>query len=102
MPDFLVDLGIKVITPILIGFATPFVVDAIKRANAFVDRSPAYVKQGLALAVAAGATALTHAFGVPVPADLGAWDSEVVKVFLSAALAVAIKQGRQLRAAQGD
>lgn len=93
----MLDLAVKILTPILIGFAVPFCVDALKRAVGFIDRSPAYVKQGIAVAVAAGATALTHAFGVPVPTDLALWDAEVVKVLLAAAIGVAVKQAKQLK-----
>lgn len=93
-----IDLAVKILSPILIGFVVPFAVDALKRTNAFIDRAPAYVKQGLAVAVAAAATALTHAFGVPLPADLAQWDAEVIKVLFAAALGVAVKQARQLKA----
>lgn len=91
------DLAVKIISPILIGFAVPFAVDAVKRAVGFIDRAPAYVKQGVAVAVAAAATALTHAFGVPLPADLALWDGEVLRVLFAAALGVAVKQAKQLK-----
>ena len=92
-------LALKVLTPILVGFATPFAVDAIKHANKFVDASPPYVKQGLAMAVAAAATALTTILGADVPANLAEWDGEVVNVMVSGFLAIAIKQHKQLKKA---
>ena len=93
-----IDLAMKIVSPILIGFAVPFIVDALKRAIGWLDRAPAPIKQGAAVAVAAAITALTHAFGVPLPTDLAMWDAEVIKVLMAAALGVAIKQAKQLRA----
>ena len=91
------DLAMKVAGPLIIGFVTPFIVDLIKKANKWLDKAPAYIKQSVAIAVAALATGLTHLLGVPLPADLAAWDTEVIKVLVAGFLAIAIKQHKQLR-----
>lgn len=94
-------LGLKILSPIIIGFITPFALDGIKRMVAFVDKSPAYVKQGLAIAIASLATALTAVLGADIPTDLSAWDGEVVKALVAGFLAIAIKQHKQLKAKGG-
>lgn len=100
MPDFALDLALKILAPIIVGFLTPFVVDAVKRANHFIDSAPAYVKQGLAVGIATIATTLATVLGVGVPTDLSAWDGEVVKGLVAGFLAIAIKQHKQLKKAQ--
>ena len=100
VPSFLqntaIDLAFKVLTPVIIGIAVRPAVDLIKKANKWIDAAPAYVKQGLAVALAALATFLTHLLGVPVPADLAQWDAEVIKILLAALIAIFLKQAKQL------
>jgi hypothetical protein len=91
-------LALKVLSPIVIGFITPFALDGIKSMVGFVDKSPAYVKQGLAIAIAAVGTALTDFVGADIPTDLALWDGEVIKTLLAGFLAIAIKQHKQLKA----
>jgi hypothetical protein len=93
-----ITLAIKMASPILVGFVTPFAVDAVKRSVALVDKAPTYAKQGLAIAIASLGTALTAILGVDVPADMAAWDGEVVKAMVAGFLAIAIKQHKQLKA----
>ena len=50
-----ITLAIKMASPILVGFVTPFAVDAVKRSVALVDKAPTYAKQGLAIAIAPSA-----------------------------------------------
>jgi hypothetical protein len=93
-----ISLALKVISPIIIGFITPFALDGIKSMVAVVDKSPAYVKQGLAIAIAAVGTALTDFVGADIPTDLALWDGEVIKALVAGFLAIAIKQHKQLKA----
>lgn len=86
----------KIATPLIVGFITPFVVDAIKRANKWLDAAPAYIKQAAAVAVAAIGSALATIAEVGVPADLAAWDETAVKAIIAALLGIAIKQHKQL------
>jgi hypothetical protein len=91
-------LALKIVSPTLIGFVTPFALDAIKRGSTLIDALPAYAKQGLAIAIAALATALTDFLGVGIPTDLALWDGEVIKALVAGFLAIAIKQHQQLKA----
>ena len=94
----IVALALKIASPILIGVVTPFVLDAIKRSSTLVDALPAYAKQGLAIAIAALATALGDFLGVGIPTELALWDGEVIKALVAGFLAIAIKQHQQLKA----
>ena len=47
--DAALTLALKVVSPILIGFVTPFVLDGIKRASTLVDGLTAYAKQWMGL-----------------------------------------------------
>jgi hypothetical protein len=91
-------LALKVLSPILIGVVTPFLLDAIKRSSLLIDALPSYAKQGLALGIAALATALSSYLGVGIPTDMALWDGEVVKSLVAGFLAIAIKQHQQLKA----
>lgn len=94
-------LALKILTPIIVGFLTPFVLDALKRANAWLDTAPAYVKQGAAIAIAALATTLGSWLEVgALPADLAQWDAQTVQALVAGFLAIAIKQHKQLKKAQ--
>lgn len=94
----LLSLALKIATPILIGFLTPFVVDALKRASRWLDAAPAFVKQGAAVAIAAAATTLGTVLGTgELPADLAAWDYQTVEALVAGFLAIAIKQHKQLK-----
>jgi hypothetical protein len=95
-----ISLAMKVLSPIVIGLITPFAVDGIKSMVGFVDKSPAYVKQGLAIAIAAVGTALTDFVGADIPTDLALWDGEVIKTLVAGFLAIAIKQHKQLKKAK--
>jgi hypothetical protein len=97
----LVALALKILTPILVGFLTPFAVDALKRANRWLDAAPAYIKQAVAVAVAAVATTLGNLLEVgALPADLAQWDAQVVETLVAGFLAIAIKQHKQLKRVQ--
>lgn len=99
----LLTLALKVVTPILVGFVTPFVLDAIKHANATLDAAPAYVKQGAAVLIASIATTLGTILETgPLPTDLSQWDTNVVQALVAGFLAIAIKQHKQLKKAQED
>lgn len=90
-------LALKVLTPVLVGFVTPFVVDALKRASAWLDAAPAFVKQGAAIAIAAAATTIGQAIQVgSLPTDLAAWDQHTVEALVAGVLAIAVKQHQQL------
>jgi hypothetical protein len=91
-------LAVKLLSPILIGLVTPFVLDGIKQASAVIDGLPAYAKQGLAIAIASLATALANLVGTDIPTELALWDGEVVKALVAGFLAIAIKQHKQLKA----
>lgn len=97
----LLSLALKIVSPILVGFLTPFVLDALKRANALLDAAPAYIKQSAAIAIAAVATTLGSVLEVgALPADLAQWDATVVKSLVAGFLAIAVKQHKQLKKAQ--
>jgi len=96
--DAALTLALKVISPILIGLVTPYVLDAIKHASKLVDGLPAFAKQGLAIAIASLATALANLLGTDIPTELALWDGEVVKALVAGFLAIAIKQHKQLKA----
>jgi hypothetical protein len=98
--DAALTLALKILSPIIVGFITPFALDGIKRMVGFVDTSPTYVKQGLAIAIAALGTTLTAFIGADIPTDLAMWDGEVVKALVAGFLAIAIKQHKQLKAKQ--
>jgi hypothetical protein len=91
-------LAVKLLSPILIGLVTPFVLDGIKQTSAVIDGLPAYAKQGLAIAIASLATALANLVGTDIPTELALWDGEVVKALVAGFLAIAIKQHKQLKA----
>lgn len=97
----LLSLALKIVTPILVGVITPFVVDALKRAVRWLDAAPAYVKQAAAIAIAALATTLGTVLGTgDLPADLAAWDYQTVEALVAGFLAIAVKQHKQLKRAQ--
>ena len=98
--DAALTLALKVVSPILIGFVTPFVLDGIKRASTLVDGLTAYAKQWMAIAIASLATALASLVGTDIPTELALWDGEVVKALVAGFLAIAIKQHKQLKAKQ--
>jgi len=96
--DAAVNIALKIISPILIGVITPFVLDGIKRGSTLVDELPPYAKQGLAIAIASLATGLSAVVNADIPTELALWDGEVVKALVSGFLAIAIKQHKQLKA----
>ena len=90
-------LALKVLTPVIVGFVTPFVLDALKRASAWLDAAPVFVKQGAAIAIAAAATTIGHAIQVgSLPTDLASWDQQTVEALVAGVLAIAVKQHQQL------
>jgi hypothetical protein len=96
--DAALTLALKLVSPILIGFITPFALDGIKQMSAVIDGLPAYAKQGLAIAIASLATGMASVLGTDIPTDLAMWDGEVVKALVAGFLAIAIKQHKQLKA----
>lgn len=100
LADAALTFALKVLSPILIGFVTPFVLDGLKHTSVLVDSLPAYAKQGLAIAIASLATALASLLGTDIPTDLALWDGEVVKAMVAGFLAIAIKQHQQLKKAK--
>lgn len=100
MSDALINFAVKLLSPIIIGVITPFAVDFLKRANAWLNAAPAYIKQAVAIAVATIATMLTNVLGTGIPQDLAAWDGEIIKVLVAGFLAIAIKQHKQLTKAK--
>jgi hypothetical protein len=95
-------LAVKILSPILVGVITPFALDGLKHLNATLDKSPAYVKQTLAIGIASVGTAATHLVGVELPTDLAAWDGDIIKALVSGFLAIAIKQHQQLKKAKAN
>lgn len=98
MPDAVVILAVKILSPIIVGFVTPFVLDALKKAIKVLDEAPAYVKQGAAIGIAALITALSNMVGVELPGDVASWDGTTVKALVAGFLAIAVKQHQQLKA----
>jgi hypothetical protein len=102
MSNVLIVLAVKVLTPILVGVVTPFVLDALKKANAALDAAPPYVKQGAAIAIAALITALSNLLGMELPQDIATWDTTAVKALVAGFLAIAVKQHQQLAKLKGQ
>lgn len=86
----------KLAMPLVIGFVTPFIVDWLKKANAWLDDANAAVKQTAAIMVAGVATTLGTVIEMGLPTDLALWDETVVKTAVAGLLAIAIKQHKQL------
>lgn len=91
------DLAAKALVPIVVGIVTPYIVDALKRASAWLDAAPVYVKQGVAVAFAGAATMLSTALEMGLPSDPAQWNAAVIKTVVAALLGIAIKQQKQLR-----
>lgn len=100
MQDALIALAVKILSPIVVGFVTPFILDALKKAIAVLDAAPAYVKQGAAIGIAAIVTALSNILGLELPGDVATWDGDVIKTLVAGFLAIAIKQHQQLTKAK--
>ena len=99
----LLSLALKVLTPVIVGFCTPFVLDAVKHSVQWLDDAPAYVKQSAAIAIAAAATTLSTVLCTgALPADLAQWDAQVIETLVAGFLAIAIKQHKQLKRVKGQ
>jgi hypothetical protein len=88
--------SLKLALPLIVGFITPFVVDYLKKANAWLDNANAAVKQTAAIVVAGVATTLGTVLEMGLPTDLTLWDETMVKTVVAGLLAIAIKQHKQL------
>jgi len=97
----LLALAVKIVAPILVGVATPLILDALKKVSAALDTAPAYVKQGAAIAIAAVMTATSGVLGVELPQDIATWDTTAVKTLVAGFLAIAVKQHQQLTKLKG-
>ena len=89
-------LALKLGTPLIVGFVTPFIVDWVKKANRWVDNANSTVKQAVAIGVAGVATTLGTMLEMGIPTDLSQWDETAVKTMVAGFLAIAIKQHKQL------
>ena len=94
--DVMTHWAFKIATPLIVGFLTPFVVDALKRAVKWLDQSHSAIKQAAAIVVAGVATTLSTMLEMGVPTDLALWDETMVKTIVAGLLAIAIKQHKQL------
>ena len=97
MKGFVLEKGLGLILPLLIGLVVPFCVDGLKRAAKWLDAAPPAVKQAMAFVVAAMATGLATALGIAVPTDLAAWDGPLVQTILAGLLGIAMKQQKQVQ-----
>ena len=96
MKNLILGKAIEWLIPLLIGLVVPHVLDLLKRASAWLDGSPAQVKQVMAFVIAGLATALATALGITVPTDLAAWDGPLVQTILAGLLGIAMKQNKQI------
>jgi hypothetical protein len=96
MPNRIVVDVVAIVMPLAVGFATVPIIDAAKRASAFIDRQPAAVKQGLTASVAAALTFAARLLEAQIPADMALWDASTVDVLVSSVFAIAIKHSRKL------
>lgn len=89
-------MALKLGTPLIVGFVTPFIVDWAKKANQWLDNANATVKQAAAIGVAGVATTLGTMLEMGIPTNLAQWDETAVKAMVAGFLAIAIKQHKQL------
>lgn len=101
LESLMVDL-IAIVMPLAIGFATVPVIDAAKRASAFIDSQPAAVKQGLTASVAAALTLLARLLETQLPAELALWDATTIDALVSAVFAMAIKHSQKIAETKPD
>lgn len=95
--DWMIGLALKAVTPVIVGVLTPYAVDALKRASTWLDGAPAYIKQAVAVIVAAIGTGASTVLEYGVPTDLAQWDETAVKTLIAALLGIAYKQHQQLK-----
>lgn len=97
MKGFLIDRAVGLVLPLLVGIIVPFAVDLLKHANKWLDKSPAPVKQTMALVIAGLVTAIATLLGVSLPTDLSMWDAGVLNTVIAGLLGIAWKQHKQLQ-----
>lgn len=97
MKDFLLQKGIELALPLILGLITPRIMDLLKKASAWLDNAPATVKQVMVFVITGVATATAHALGIAIPTDLSAWDAQLVSTVLGGLLAIAMKQQTQVK-----
>ena len=92
--------AVSIVMPIVVGFLTVPITDAIKHGIKWLDAQPAPVKQGLTAAVAAALTLAARLLETQLPADLALWDASTVDALVSAVFAMAVKHSQKLKAEQ--
>jgi hypothetical protein len=97
MKTFMLNKLIDMALPIVVGLIIPSALDALKRANGWLDKAPASVKQASAFIIAGLATALAQMLGITVPTDLASWDAPLLHTVLAGLLGIAIKQQKQVK-----
>jgi len=81
--------------PVLVAALTALAVQYLKKASAFLDQAPAFLKQLAAVGIAFGLTKLGALLGLALPPSLAqlAAMPEAISALLSAALAMLIHAG---------
>lgn len=87
----MLDAILAIVLPLVVGFATVPVMDAVKRASAFVDKQSPAIKQGLVVAIAAALSLLAKLLETALPTDLASWTPDSVSVLISAIFAMIVK-----------
>lgn len=92
---WVVDL-VAIVMPLVIGYLTVPITDAIKHATTWMDTQPAAIKQGLAAAVASALTLGARLLETQLPTELALWDATTVDAVVSAVFAMALKHGQHV------
>lgn len=93
---------LSIIMPVVIGFLTVPITDAIKHGVAFIDQQPAAVKQGLTAGVAGAITLVARLLETTLPTDLMLWDASTADALVSALFAMGVKHSTGIKKAGVD
>jgi hypothetical protein len=82
---------LAIIIASVVCIATVPLMDAIKKASAFVDAQSAAIKQGLVVAIAAALSLVAKLLETSLPTDLALWTPDSISVLISAVFAMVVK-----------
>jgi hypothetical protein len=97
MPDAVVSDVVSIVMPLVVGYLTVPITDAVKHGVAFIDRQPAAVKQGLTASIAGALTIVARLLETQLPEDLALWDASTADVLVSSVFAMAVKHSRRIK-----
>ena len=99
MRDFVLNQGLKLFMPLVVGFLLPPVMRALKAASEKLGALPADLQRAIVVFLSGLGTALTTFLGVQVTGDPTQWDSAAVSTLLSAAIAFGVHAAQKAKAA---